>query len=77
MIERVVDRGPEFVEFAIVDEPPGALIDLARDSDFDAETVAMQTLTFMPGRNFREAMRGFETIFADESDLHVADPTTA
>ena len=70
MVQILIDGRPEFIEPAVIDEPPGALVNRSLDGYLDPETMTMKPLALMPRRHLGQAVRGFKGVFADKSDLH-------
>lgn len=61
---------PGVVDLTVIDEPPRLFIDWALHDNLHAEAVPMQTLTLVTAWHQGKPVSGFETYFANESDVH-------
>ena len=67
MIELVVQRLPNLIKIAKINEPTGLRVGVADDRELDLERMTMETCTFVPLWDLRQAMRRLETKLVNQS----------
>src|SRR5687767_15040098 len=75
MVDAIVDRLPNRVDVAVVDEPAGGRAHRTKQRQLDLEAVAVQARALVAGRYVRQPMRRFEAIFLHQTDVHGAEPS--
>src|SRR5688572_23023513 len=70
VIEQVVERLPQSVEVAVIDEPAGFGVNRSLDRQLHFETVPVQARALVAFWHVRQPVRGFEAVLLDEANVH-------
>lgn len=73
VVEQVVQRLPNQVDIAEVDEPARFRVDATMDAKLDFEAVTMQARALVTRRHLRQAMGGLEAELTKQTNLHARE----